>query len=97
MARRAFHSLPDSLTEYYFRGDSACYDKHELVEKPEAEDDKQFGPWRFVAIRIRKRQGSGSPTAPKPSTSPWSATYGNGKSNACWSGIARSWNYQGHP
>jgi hypothetical protein len=24
---------------------------------PEAEDDKQFGPLRFVAIRIRKRQG----------------------------------------
>ena len=24
---------------------------------PEAEDDKEFGPMRFVAIRIRKRQG----------------------------------------
>jgi len=27
VARRAFQSLPESATEYYFRGDSACYDK----------------------------------------------------------------------
>lgn len=114
VARRAFQSLPDRVTEYYFRGDSACYDKppmnwlrneqradgpggpirfaisarmqaslkehilrippsawkpyredREAVSEcadvlnywPEAEDDKQFGPLRFVAIRIRKRQG----------------------------------------
>jgi hypothetical protein len=128
VAHRACQSLPDSVTEYYFRGDSACYDKQlmNLAEKraagrfsarahpvchqrtdagvvegtypglpnsawkpyredreavsecadglnyrPEAEDDKQFGPLavpsqkatglpeglRFVAIRIRKRQG----------------------------------------
>jgi hypothetical protein len=114
VARRAFQSLPETVTEYYFRGDSACYDKHlmnwlrneqredfprgpirfaisarmqaslkehilrlpnsawkpyredrEAVSEctdvlnywPEAEDDKEFGPLRFVAIRIRKRQG----------------------------------------
>jgi len=27
VARRAFQSLPETATEYYFRGDSACYDK----------------------------------------------------------------------
>jgi hypothetical protein len=27
VARRAFQSLPETVTEYYFRGDSACYDK----------------------------------------------------------------------
>src|ERR1700719_3675998 len=114
VARRAFQSLPDSVTEYYFRGDSACYDKQlmnwlrneqraegprgpiqfaisarmqpslkqhilrlrafawkpyreesEVVSEcadvlnywPEAEEDKQFGPLRWVAIRIRKKQG----------------------------------------
>lgn len=114
VARRAFQSLPETVTEYYFRGDSACYDKQlmnwlrndqreglargpirfaisarmqaslkehilrlpssawkpyredrEAVSEcadvlnywPEAEEDKQFGPLRFVAIRIRKRQG----------------------------------------
>jgi hypothetical protein len=114
VARRAFQSLPETVTEYYFRGDSACYDKplmnwlrdeqregfprgpirfaisarmqaslkehvlrlpgsawkpyredREAVSEcadvlnywPEAEDDKAFGPLRFVAIRIRKRQG----------------------------------------
>lgn len=114
VARRAFQSLPDSVTEYYFRGDSACYDRQlmnwlrneqredfprgpirfaisarmqaslkehilrlppsawkpyredrEAVSEcadvlnywPEAEDDKEFGPLRFVAIRVRKRQG----------------------------------------
>lgn len=114
VARKAFASLPDTVTEYYFRGDSACYDKQlmnwlrneqreqgprgpirfaisarmqaslrehilrlpeaawkpyredrEAVSEcadvlnywPEAEDDKEFGPLRFIAIRIRKRQG----------------------------------------
>src|SRR5258708_15187535 len=28
VARRAFQSLPESATEHYFRGDSACYDRH---------------------------------------------------------------------
>ena len=27
-ARRAFGSLPESVTEFYFRGDSACYEKN---------------------------------------------------------------------
>src|SRR5260370_10541185 len=27
-ARRAFQSLPESVTEFYFRGDSACYEKN---------------------------------------------------------------------
>lgn len=114
VARRAFQGLPETVAEYYFRGDSACYDKplmnwlrneqredfprgpirfaisarmqaplkqhilrlphsawkpyredREAVSEcadvlnywPEAEDDKEFGPLRFVAIRIRKRQG----------------------------------------
>jgi len=30
-ARRAFQALPESVTEYYFRGDSACYEK-ELIQ-----------------------------------------------------------------
>jgi len=114
VARRAFQSLPESVTEDYFRGDSACYEKQlmgwlrneqreqgpsgriqfaisvrmqaslkqhilrlpdfmwkpyrdesETVSEcadvlnywPEAEDEKQFGPLRWVAIRVRKKQG----------------------------------------
>jgi len=113
-ARRAFQSLPESVTEYYFRGDSACHEKqllgwlrNEQREQgpsgpirfaisvrmqpslkqhilrlasfawkpyrddsqtvsecadvlnywPEAEDDKEFGPLRWVAIRVRNKQG----------------------------------------
>jgi hypothetical protein len=113
-ARRAFEALPESVTEYYFRGDSACYEKelmgwlrneqreggpqgkigfaisvrmsptlkehiHRLPASswkpyrsdaeaesecadvlnywPEAEEEKAFGPLRWVAIRVRKRQG----------------------------------------
>jgi len=113
-ARRAFQCLPESVTEYYFRGDSACHEKqllgwlrNEQREQgpsgpirfaisvrmqaslkqhilrlgafawkpyrddsqtvsecadvlnywPEAEDDKGFGPLRWVAIRVRNKQG----------------------------------------
>lgn len=113
-AQRAFRSLPESMTEFYFRGDAACYEKnligwlrHEQRDHgprgpigfaisvrmhpslkqhilrlptaawkpyredsqavsecadvlnywPEAEDEKDFAPLRWVAIRIRKRQG----------------------------------------
>ena len=114
VARCAFQSLPESVTEYYFRGDSACYEKQlmdwlrneqreqgpqgpirfaisvrmqsslkqhilrlpsfawktyrdesEAVSEcadvlnywPEAEQEKEAGPLRWVAIRIRKKQG----------------------------------------
>src|SRR6202521_5384280 len=113
-ARRAFRSLPESVTQFYFRGDAACYEKNligwlrnqprhngprgpigfaisvrmhtslrqhilrlpaaawkpyredgEAVSEcadvlnywPEAEEEKEFGPLRWLAIRIRKRQG----------------------------------------
>ena len=114
VARRAFQCLPENVTEYYFRGDSACHEKQlmswlrneqreqgprgpirfavsarmqpslkqhilrlpafawkpyreesEAVSEcadllnywPEAEETKEFGPLRWVAIRIRKKQG----------------------------------------
>lgn len=114
VARRAFQALPENVTEYYFRGDSACYEKQlmdwlrneqreqgpqgliqfaisvrmqsslkqhilrlpsfawktyrdesEAVSEcadvtnywPEAEEGKEVGPLRWVAIRIRKKQG----------------------------------------
>ena len=113
-ARRAFQALPESVNEYYFRGDSACYEKQlmgwlrneqrqqgprgpigfaisvrmqpslkqhivrlpasawkpyrdeaeaqsecadVLNYWPEAEEEKEYGPLRWVAIRIRKKQG----------------------------------------
>jgi hypothetical protein len=114
VAQRAFQALPESVTEYYFRGDSACYEKDligwlrneqraagppgrigfavsvrmfpslkEHIQRlpasvwkayrsdteadsecadvlnywPETGEEKEWGPLRWVAIRVRKRQG----------------------------------------
>jgi hypothetical protein len=114
VAQRAFAALPETVNEYYFRGDSACYETEllqwlrneqraggprgrigfavsvrmfpslrEHIQRlsatawktyrkdtdsdsecadvlnywPETGEDKQFGPLRWVAIRVRKRQG----------------------------------------
>jgi hypothetical protein len=115
VAQRAFTALPGTVTEYYFRGDSACHEQQlvrwlrdekrssgpagvihfaisvrmnpTLKKKiaalpeslwkpyqdsetestkecadvsnywPEADELKECGPLRYVAIRIRKRQG----------------------------------------
>jgi hypothetical protein len=114
VTRRAFQALPPNMTEYYFRGDSACHEaeligwlrdenrvegpqgrigfavsvrmfpslkKHiqrlpaaawkpyrrdteadsecadVLNYWPESGEDKEFGALRWVAIRVRKRQG----------------------------------------
>jgi hypothetical protein len=114
VTRRAFQALPENVTDYYFRGDSACHEaeligwlrdenradgpqgrigfavsarmfpslkKHiqrlpasawkayrkdseadiecadVLNYWPEAGEEKEFGALRWVAIRVRKRQG----------------------------------------
>jgi hypothetical protein len=114
VAQRGFQALPETVREYYFRGDSACYDKaligwlrdeqrgggpqgrivfgisvrmnrnlqqhiRRLPEAmwkpyrqegeaesecadllnywPEAEQEKDGGPLRYIAIRVRRRQG----------------------------------------
>jgi Transposase DDE domain group 1 len=49
VARRAFQSLPETVTEYYFRGDSACYDKHLMNWlRNEQREDFPRGPIRFA-------------------------------------------------
>jgi hypothetical protein len=115
VARRAFAALPETVTEYYFRGDSACHEQElmkwlrdenreggprgairfaisvrmnatlrakigqlpgclwkpyredsettvECTEVsnywPEADEEKAYGPLRYVAVRVRKKQGS---------------------------------------
>ncbi len=114
VAQRAFAALPATVREFYFRGDSGCYDKPLLnwlrneqrtdgpagpiwfgisvrinprqkqkieslaeaewkpysedaeavkecadvnTDWPEADQPKDYGPLRYVAIRIRKKQG----------------------------------------
>src|SRR5260370_40771837 len=46
--RRAFQALPPAVQEYYFRGDSACWEK-ELVKwlRDEARSDGRQGPITF--------------------------------------------------
>lgn len=50
VARRAFAALPPSVNEYYFRGDSACYE-HELLTW--LRDEKREGaPQSFIGFAV---------------------------------------------
>ena len=53
VAQRAFQSLPERVTEYYFRGDSACYEKQLMGWlRNEQREDGPRGRIRF-AISVR--------------------------------------------
>ena len=53
VARRAFRALPESVNEYYFRGDSACYEKQLLGWlRNEQREGGPAGPVGF-AISVR--------------------------------------------
>jgi DDE family transposase len=57
VARRAFRALPLTVREYYFRGDSACYEKQLLNWlRDEQREDGPAGPIRF-AISVRMHRG----------------------------------------
>ena len=61
VAKAAFASLPSTVDEYYFRGDSACHE-HELIDW--LRDEKRLaGPQGFigfgVSARIQVRQLTG--------------------------------------
>ncbi len=54
VTRRAFQALPPTVQEYYFRGDSACWEK-ELVKwlRDEARSDGLQGPITFgISVRM---------------------------------------------
>jgi len=53
---------------------------------PEAEEEKEFGPLRWVAIRIRKRQGDLFGDGSEANILPWSPTCGTGRPGGFWSG-----------
>jgi hypothetical protein len=50
VVKRAFQALPKSVTEYYFRADSACYD--ETVLKWLANAERQDGPAGLIGFTI---------------------------------------------
>jgi len=53
VARRAYQALPESVIEYYFRGDSACYEKQLLGWlRNEQREQGPHGPIQF-AISVR--------------------------------------------
>jgi Transposase DDE domain group 1 len=54
VARRAFQALPESVTEYYFRGDSACWEKGLLNWlRDEQRADGPRGPITFgISVRM---------------------------------------------
>lgn len=49
VARRAFEALPETVSEYYFRGDSACYEK-QLLDwlRDDMREEGPKGPIRFA-------------------------------------------------
>ena len=54
VAQRAFQALPDTVEEYYFRGDSACWEKS-LVSwlRDEQREDGPQGPITFgISVRM---------------------------------------------
>src|SRR5258708_12015888 len=52
-ARRAFRSLPESVTDFFFRGDSACYEKNLIGWlRNEHREGGPHGPVGF-AISVR--------------------------------------------
>ena len=53
VAKAAFATLPDSVKEYYFRGDSACHE-HELIDWLRDEKRKD-GPQGFIGFGISAR------------------------------------------
>ena len=56
VAQRAFAALPETVQEYYYRGDSACYE-HELMEWLQ-EEERAGGPKGFIGFAISARLSS---------------------------------------
>ena len=57
VAERAFQALPETVNEYYFRGDSACYEK-DLVHwlRDEERENGPRGPIRFgISVRMNPK------------------------------------------
>jgi Transposase DDE domain group 1 len=50
VTRRAFAALPPSVNEYYFRGDSACYE-HELLRWLR-DEKREGGPHGFIGFAV---------------------------------------------
>jgi hypothetical protein len=50
VARRAFEALPETVKEYYFRGDSACYETHLLDWL--RDDNREEGPKGRIGFAV---------------------------------------------
>jgi DDE family transposase len=53
VAQRAFAALPETVREYYYRGDSACYE-HELMDWLQ-DEERAGGPKGFIGFAISAR------------------------------------------
>ncbi len=53
VAKRAFAALPETVEEYYYRGDSACYE-HEVLDWLQHEE-REGGPKGFIGFAISAR------------------------------------------
>ena len=53
-AKAAFASLPGTVTERYFRGDSACHE-HNLIDWLRNDKDRQDGPAGFIGFAVSAR------------------------------------------
>jgi hypothetical protein len=53
VAQRAFQALPETVTEYYFRGDSACQEEKLLSWL--RNDEREDGPGGFIGFAVSAR------------------------------------------
>jgi len=83
--------LPDSLWKPYREDGEAMSECADLMNYwPEEEDRPEgVGPLRYVAIRVRKRQGELFAEGSEFATSSWQRISGNGVRGSCWNGTAR--------
>lgn len=56
VARRAFAALPETVREYYFRGDSACYESHLLAWL--RDEQREGGPQGKIVFAISMRMNA---------------------------------------
>ncbi len=54
VAKRAFGALPETVQEFYYRGDAACYE-HELMDWLQ-DEEREGGPKGFIGFAISARR-----------------------------------------
>jgi hypothetical protein len=73
VARRAFEALPETVTERYFRGDAACYDKQLLDWL--RDEQREGGPSGFLGFAVSVRMHAALKEAIRQTPEHWWELY----------------------